>query len=162
MQVKEYFELIVKEIHTVVAATTDEDGFPHTCAIDIMDFDEHGLYFLTARGKNFYSRLKNKEFLAFTGIKGKDTMSSAALTIRGKVRELGSGKVKELFDKNPYMYEIYPDEASQKVVSVFQIYAGSGDWFDLSQKPIVTDKFVFGKEDECLKRKTESISFKNY
>ena len=39
-------------------ATTDDDGKPVTCAIDIMDFDADGLYFLTAKGKSLYSRLK--------------------------------------------------------------------------------------------------------
>lgn len=47
-----------REIHTAVAATIDTDGLPVTCAVDIMDADEGGLYFLTARGKGFYGRLK--------------------------------------------------------------------------------------------------------
>lgn len=44
---------IVEQIHTVVAATTDGNDEPVTCAIDIMDYDTDGLYFLTAKGKNF-------------------------------------------------------------------------------------------------------------
>ena len=38
-------------------ATVDENGLPVTCAIDMMDSDENGLYFLTAKGKGFYDRL---------------------------------------------------------------------------------------------------------
>lgn len=66
---------IVEQIHTVVVATTDEVGDPVTCAIDIMDCDTNGLYFLTAKGKNFYNRLKKQGRLAFTGIKCESTMS---------------------------------------------------------------------------------------
>lgn len=52
--------LIVEEIHSTVIATVDDNGLPVTCAIDIMDFDENGLYFLTAKEKGFYDRLKNR------------------------------------------------------------------------------------------------------
>lgn len=146
MEAIDYFKFIVRDIHTVIVATVDEKGLPVTCAIDMMDYDENSLYFLTARGKNFYSRLKAQGYIAFTGIKGEDTMSSVAVSVRGEVRELGAEKVKELFDKNLYMYEIYPDENAQKVISVFQLYRGRGDWFDLSKKPIETATFQFGQE----------------
>lgn len=51
MNVQEYFALIVDRIHSVVFATVDGEGRPVTCAIDIMDYDENGLYLLTAKGK---------------------------------------------------------------------------------------------------------------
>ena len=105
MKYTDYFAYVVNEIHSVIAATTDEKGFPVTCAIDMMDFDENGLYFLTAKGKNFYQRLK--AYLAFTGMKGENTMSRIALSVRGNVVEVGAGRLSELFAKNPYMYEIY-------------------------------------------------------
>ncbi len=44
----DYFRILTNEIHSVITATVDENGLPVTCAIDIMDFDENGLYFLTA------------------------------------------------------------------------------------------------------------------
>ena len=31
-----------------------------------------------------------------------------------------------------------------KALTVFQIYEGSGEWFDLSKKPIERDSFTFG------------------
>lgn len=46
-----------KEIHSVIMATVDDRGLPVTCAVDIMDSDNNGLYFLTAKGKGFYHRL---------------------------------------------------------------------------------------------------------
>lgn len=148
MQVKDYFKLLVKDIHTVIAATADDDGLPVTCAIDMMDYDEKGLYFLTACGKGFYRRLKKGEYIALTGIKGEDTMSRAALSVRGTVEELGAEKVTELFDKNPYMYRLYPDAESQKVIRVFRLYRGAGDWFDLSRTPVQTAHFTFGEDGQ--------------
>ena len=64
----EVLKYLQQEIHTTVAVTTDSDGLPVTCAIDMMDADETGLYFLTAKGKGFYTRLKEKGYLALTGI----------------------------------------------------------------------------------------------
>ena len=144
MTTKEYFDYIVEQIHSTVVATVDEDGLPVTCVIDMMYADDNGLYFLTAKGKNFYQRLKDKDYLALSGKKGEDTMSCTAISVSGKVRELGSDMLPLLFEKNPYMFEIYPTEESRKALTVFQIYEGSGEWFDLSKKPIERDSFTFG------------------
>ena len=132
MESKDYLAYLVEEIHTTVVATVDDAGLPVTAAIDMMDADEGGVYFLTARGKGFYDRLKKRGVLALTGMKGEDTMHCAALSIR------------RLFEKNPYMREIYPTQESQKALTVFQIYDGSGEWFDLSKKPIERASFTFG------------------
>ena len=132
MTASKYFIYLQKEIHTVVAATTDDERRPVTCAIDIMDADEDGLYFLTAKGKGFYNRLKKDGYMALTGMKGEDTMSCVAVTVRGKVYELGEAQLPRLFEKNPYMSEIYPTEKSRQALTVFKLYDGSGEWFDLS------------------------------
>ena len=144
MKTAEYLSFVVNEIHTTVVATVDDEGLPVTAAIDMMDCDENSLYFLTAKGKGFYDRLIKRGFLALTAMKGKDTMSSVAVSIRGKVRELGYERIPALFDKNPYMKEIYPTEDSMKALTVFQIYEGTGEWFDLSKKPIERASFAFG------------------
>lgn len=147
MKTKDYLKYIVNEIHRTIAATVDDEGLPVTCAIDMMDCDENSLYFLTAKGKNFYDRLIKRKYLAFTAMKGEDTMSSVAVSVRGKVRELGFEKIPELFEKNKYMKEIYPGEESRKALTVFQIYEGNGEWFDLSKKPIERATFSFGKSE---------------
>ncbi len=138
----DYQEYIVNGIHTVIAATTDKKGLPVTCAIDIMDCDDDGLYFLTAKGKGFYDRLTRNKYVSFTGVKGKDTMNMTAVSVRGKVTETGSEGLPRLFKKNPYMAEIYPTEDSREALSVFCIYDGEGEWFDLSKKPIERRSFT--------------------
>ena len=144
MKTVDYLSYIVNEIHTTIVATVDDEGLPVTAAIDMMDCDDNSLYFLTAKGKGFYDRLIKRQFLAFTAMKGEDTMSSVAVSIRGKVRELGPDKIPELFEKNPYMREIYPTEESMQALTVFQIYEGTGEWFDLSKTPIERASFTFG------------------
>ena len=148
METKDYLNYVVNEIHRTIVATVDDEGHPVTAAIDMMDCDDNSLYFLTAKGKGFYDRLVKRQFLAFTAMKGEDTMSTVAVSIRGKVRELGYEMIPQLFEKNPYMHQIYPTEESMKALTVFQIYKGSGEWFDLSRKPIERASFTFGGADK--------------
>ena len=125
-------------------ATVDNNGLPVTCAIDMMDYDENGLYFLTAKGKNFYARLKRNGYVSLTGTKGMGTLSCVAISVRGKVEEVGSDYLNRLFEKNSYMSEIYPTKKSRTALTVFRIYDGCGEWFDLSKKPIERASFTFG------------------
>lgn len=122
MQTKEYLEYIVDHIHSTVFATVDSQGRPVTCAIDLMDYDENSLYFLTAKGKNFYDRLKANENIAFTAMKGEDTLSCVAVSVQGKAKEIGPDRLPDLFRKNPYMEKIYPDVRSHSALTVFKIY----------------------------------------
>ena len=122
MNTEDYINFLEKEIHTTIIATVDEKGLPVTCAIDIMHSDEKGLYFLTAKGKGFYHRLIKEKFIALTGIKGEDTMHCVAVSIRGKVEELGGELLPFLFSKNEYMNEIYPTEKSREALTVFRLY----------------------------------------
>ena len=144
-----YLNYLVNEIHRTVVSTLDDDGLPVTAAIDMMMADESGLYFLTARGKNFYDRLVRQKFLALTGTKGNGTMSSVAISVRGKVREEGPSRLDELLEHNPYMYDIYPTPASREALTVFKVYEGTGEWFDLSVKPIDRASFAFGGATEA-------------
>lgn len=139
-----YLKYLVEEIHTTVMATVDKNGLPVTCAIDIMDYDESGLYFLTAKGKNLYDRLKQKGYVALTGMKGSNTLSCASVSVSGKAQEIGSEPLDRLFEKNSIMKEIYPTERSRKALTVFRIYEGNGEWFDLSKKPIERASLTFG------------------
>ena len=134
----DFLSFLTNEIHTVVASTVDDDSLPLTCAIDMMDSDESSLYFLTARGKGFYHRLKKRNFIALTGVKGDDTM------IRGYVEEVEDIVLSHLLEKNSYMFEIYPTAESRKALSAFRIYDGKGEFFDLSRRPIVRKSFSFG------------------
>ena len=144
MSTEKYLRMIQQDIHSVVFATTDENHFPVTCVIDIMLSDRNGLYFLTAKGKAFYERLKNQPFISLTGMKGTDTLSSKSVTLRGETQEIGQKRLSEIFEKNPYMKAIYPNEESRTTLTVFQIYKGSGEYFDLSKKPIFREQFSFG------------------
>lgn len=146
MTTQEILHLLQADIHSVVFATLDEHGLPRTCVIDLMLADGGGLYFLTAKGKSFYRRLMAKPFAALTGMRGGDTLSATAISVRGAVRNIGKERLAEIFEKNPYMAKIYPTEKSREALEVFQLYRGVGEYFDLSRLPPCRQGISFGGE----------------
>ena len=57
MTKNDYLRLLVEEMHSAAVATIKKFGHPQLRIIDMMLSDEHGVYFLTARGKPFYEQL---------------------------------------------------------------------------------------------------------
>lgn len=149
METKDYLRILREEIHSTVIATVDKDGRPVTRVIDIMLTDENSLYFITAKGKAFYAQLMENPYVAISGMcGGEGTMNKKAVSIRGKAVNIGSARLKEVFEQNPYMAEIYPQEESRTALEVFQVAEGTGEFFDLSVKPIFRDTFVLSGSTE--------------
>ena len=73
-----------------------------------------------------------------------DYDEGVAVSVQGRAREIGADRLADLFFKNPYMEKIYPDADSRGALTVFQIYEGTGEWFDLSRFPIERASFSFG------------------
>ena len=129
-----------KEIHSVIMATVDDLGLPVTCAVDIMDSDDNGLYFLTAKGKAFYAQLMEQGYIALSATKEK-----VSISLRGKIKNIGSEKLDEIFEKNAYMQSIYPGD-TRSALEVFCLYEAEGEYFDISVPAhIVRDSFTIGK-----------------
>lgn len=147
MTTLEILKILQTDIHSAVFATVDEQGLPQTCVIDLMLADEDGLFFLTAKGKSFYHRLMTHHFVALSGLKGSNTLSSLAISLRGHVRSIGQDRLEEIFEKNSYMEKIYPTVKSRSALEVFQIYKGEGEYFDLNQQPPFRWSFSFGGEE---------------
>lgn len=146
MTTQNILQILQQDIHSTVFATVDDVGLPQTCVIDLMLADENGLYFLTAKGKSFYDRLMARPFVALSGMKGTDTLSTVAISLRGTVRNIGKERLAEIFEKNPYMAKIYPTEKSREAIEVFHIYKAEGEYFDLSHLPPSRQSFAFGGE----------------
>ena len=99
------------------------------------------------QAKNYLQYIVDKihsAVFAFTAMKGEDTLSCVAVSVQGKAKEIGQEKLPDLFRKNPYMEKIYPDVRSRCALTVFKVYEGTGEWFDLSKQPIERASFSFG------------------
>lgn len=123
----DYLKVLVEEIHSAVVATIDTDGKPITRVIDMMLYDEDGLYFLTAKGKTFYEQLMAQKYISLSAVKAKKSIS-----LKGKVENLGSEKLEEIFRINTYMQKIYP-KGTRDALEVFRLYNATGEYFDISE-----------------------------
>ena len=90
-----------------------------------MQADENSLYFITAKGKTFYSQLMENPYVAIGGMCGGDgTMHKKAISIQGKAVNIGSEKLGEVFRQIPYMEEIYPQKESRTALKCFRWQRG--------------------------------------
>ncbi len=139
----EYLKILVEDIHSTTIATLDENGRPTTRVIDIMLYDEKGIYFLTAKGKLFYKQLMEQGYISLSSIKDKRSIS-----LRGKIKNIGNEKLDEIFEKNVYMQKIYP-EGTRDALEVFHLYEATGEFFDISDPSNVTrGKIEIGQAEE--------------
>ncbi|MGL9727058.1 pyridoxamine 5'-phosphate oxidase family protein [Enterococcus sp. DIV0756] len=145
MKLEDYLQFLNEDIHSTVFSTVDEDGRPKSRVIDIMLVKEKKLYFLTAITKPFYDQLIERPYVSITGLKGEESMSSISITVNGEVREIGTNYLDEIFEKNPYMNDIYQTEESKHVLRVFELYKGNVSVFDLSSKPIYQAVFAINE-----------------
>jgi Uncharacterized conserved protein len=151
METQDYLRILKKEIHSTVFATVDKEGLPVARVIDIMLTDENSLYFITAKGKEFYQQLLDKKFVAISGMTSEEgSLKKKAISIRGKVENIGGQLLGRVFEENPYMADIYPTQESRSALEVFRLYEGTGEYFNLSTKPITRKSFVIGIETQGL------------
>ena len=136
----DYLRLLAEDIHSAAVATLGADGHPQTRVIDMMLYDEQGVYFLTARGKAFYAQLMEQGYIALSAARDKISIS-----LRGKVKNIGGEKLDEIFEKNTYMRSIYPGD-TRRALEVFCLYEADGEYFDIRDPAhIVRDSFTIGK-----------------
>ena len=73
MTKQDYLKLLVENIHSTTVATIGADGHPQTRVIDMMLYDEQGVYFLTAKGKAFYAQLMEQGYIALSARRSAST-----------------------------------------------------------------------------------------
>ena len=145
MKTNDYLKMLCEDMHSASVATLGADGHPQIRTIDIMLWDESGIYFLTAKGKAFYGQLMSQKFIALSAVKDKKSVS-----LRGKTENIGSEKLDEIFEKNEYMKKIYPED-TREALEVFRLYEADGEFFDISEPSCVKrDAFVIGKKEKSV------------
>ena len=139
MEKEAILRIMQEDIHSTIAATLGEDGYPQTRAIDIMLIEDGKPVFLTARGKAFYDQLITQKFIALSGVK-----TGISVSLRGQVRPADPGLLDLAFERNPYMQTIYQGTTRQALV-MFELYEGQGEIFDLNQRPVYRQRFTIGE-----------------
>lgn len=137
---------LLREIKDVVFATVDSSGLPQARIIDIMlvetEAEREALYFLTARGKDFYAELMATGRVAVSGM----TRDWRMVRLNGHVRKLDDRAwIDRMFEANPSMNEVYPG-TTRDILEPFCLYKGQGEILSLAAVPIVRESFQFGGE----------------
>ena len=131
MNKNDYLRILVEQIHSTTIATIGADGHPQTRVIDMMLWDENGVYFLTAKGKAFYTQLMKQKYIALSATKDK-----LAVSLRGKIQNIHNEKLDKIFEKNTYMQSIYPGD-TRTALEVFCIYEAEGEFSTSVIRPIL-------------------------
>lgn len=76
------------------STSVSSDGHPQTRIIDMMYYDEEGVYFLTAKGKAFYDQLMEQQYVAISATKDK-----IAVSLRGKIKNIEKKNLDIMFEK---------------------------------------------------------------
>lgn len=141
MKTEDYLEILVNIIHSATFATIGKDHHPQTRIIDLMLYDKDGVYFLTAKGKEFYKQLMEQKYVAVSG-----TINKISISLKGKIKNIQQEKLDEIFKRNTYMQELYPHQTRQ-ALEVFCIYEAQGEYFDITNpKHIQRDHFTIGQQ----------------
>ncbi len=130
---------LLREIKSVSVATIN-NGEPEVRIADVMLAEEDGLYFITARGKPYYTQIKDSQKIALCAM----DKNYVSVRVTGDIRFCGSSEVVEkIFHHNPVMEKLYPGE-NRDILEAFHLYRGKGEIFDLSIEPPKRDRFAFG------------------
>lgn len=129
---------LLREIKDVSFGTIDEYGNPQVRIIDVMYVEDNTLYFLTARGKNFYREIKKNPKISICGLT-KDFKSIRILT---SVKNVSNQKewIDKIFIENLSMNNVYGGE-SRFILEVFYLDRGEIEFFDLNVDPIYRETF---------------------
>lgn len=124
-------------------ATTAQDGSPQIRNISAIHYEKDGLYFFTARGKDFCRQLLNDgrvQILGYTKYKEMIRLSGRAYPVAEEEQEKW---IDTIFEEQPYLANVYPGE-TRKIGIVFAIKEGTVEYFNLGVRPIFRESYSLG------------------
>lgn len=124
-------------------ATVDEHGAPQIRNISAIHYEPDGIYFFTARGKEFCRQLLEDgrvQILGYTMYKESIRVSGRAVPVPDEEQE---GWIRRIFEEQPYLKNVYPGD-TWKVGIVFCIRRFSIEYFNLGVNPIFRETYEVG------------------
>ena len=124
-------------------ATVDGEGNPQVRNISAIHYEADGLYFFTARGKNFCKELLEDgrvQILGYTKYKEMIRLSAKA---RPVPEESQKKWIDTIFREQPYLANVYPGD-TREIGIVFEIKDARIEYFHLGVHPIFRETYVIG------------------
>lgn len=126
-------------------ATVDANGNPQIRNISAIHYEADAMYFFTARGKNFCRELLadgRVQILGYTKYKEMIRLSAKAEPV---AEEKQGYWIDRIFDEQPYLINVYPEDTRKLAGIVFQITDAEIEYFHLGVHPIFRESYVIGK-----------------
>lgn len=131
-------------------ATVAEDGSPQIRNISAIHYEKDGLYFFTARGKDFCQQLLSDgrvQVLGYTKYKEMIRLSGKAYPVEHEMQEKW---IDAIFAEQPYLANVYPDD-TRKIGIVFAIKDATIEYFNLGVRPIFRETYSMGNAKKAEK-----------
>ncbi len=131
-------------IGVLAFATVDGQGYPQVRNISAIHYEPDSLYFFTAKGKAFCRELiksRHVQILGYTKYKEMIRLSADAEPVREEEQQKWTDII---FEEQPYLYNIYPDDTRLMGGMVFRISEGEIEYFNLGVNPIFREKYAMG------------------
>lgn len=132
-------------VGVLVFATVDANGNPQIRNISAIHYEADAMYFFTARGKNFCRELLadgRVQILGYTKYKEMIRLSAKAEPV---AEEKQGYWIDRIFDEQPYLINVYPEDTRKLAGIVFQITDAEIEYFHLGVNPIFRESYVIGK-----------------
>lgn len=130
-------------------ATVDEHGAPQIRNISAIHYEKDGMYFFTARGKNFCKELLSDGRVQILGY----TKYKEMIRVSGKVAPVSDDQQEKwincIFEEQPYLANVYPND-TRKIGIVFGLKDAQIEYFNLGVNPIFRETYILG---QCQKAK---------
>lgn len=125
-------------------ATVDEHGAPQIRNISAIHYEPEGLYFFTAKGKDFCRQLLadgRVQVLGYTKYKEMIRLSARAEPVDEAEQQKW---IDTIFAEQPYLSNVYPGGTRQLAGIVFEITDGEIEYFHLGVNPIFRESYPLG------------------
>nr|WP_314460550.1 4Fe-4S binding protein [uncultured Clostridium sp.] len=133
----------LKLIGVLSFATVDAQGNPQIRNISAIHYELDGMYFFTARGKNFCRELLENGKVQILGY----TRFKEMIRLSGKVVPVPEEQQKKwmdvIFEEQPYLANVYPGE-TRDIGIIFCISNIEIEYFNLGVNPIFRETYTMG------------------
>ncbi|MPM38094.1 NAD(P)H-quinone oxidoreductase subunit I, chloroplastic [bioreactor metagenome] len=140
----------LKLIGVLSFATVDAEGNPQIRNISAIHYESDGMYFFTARGKNFCRELLENwkvQILGYTRFKEMIRLSGKAVPAPEEEQKKWMDAI---FEEQPYLANVYPGK-TKEIGIIFCIRDMAIEYFNLSLNPIFRETYTIGDKRQAPK-----------
>lgn len=141
----DFLTFVTDYIHNVVASSVDKNNHPYAQVCDALYHKDDKLYLLAKKDGALYDCIKHAPEIKITASKGDGTMNSVGIGISGMAYDVEHKYQAEIFEKNPYLNQIYAGhlEEAKEYMHTIEVEIESGSIYDIRLNPIYRRTFKF-------------------